>query len=113
MNDMTVCIPLNSDGTIHDRLGQANVVAICHVHDGQVSDWTEHVVEWDTTYGVDVLGVHHPRVIRFLQSNDVDTVVANNVCDIMQSTLPTLGITVHTDVTGDARTAVTAMVVAA
>ena len=31
MNDMTVCIPLNADGTIHDRLGQANTVAICHV----------------------------------------------------------------------------------
>lgn len=113
MNDMTVCIPLNADGTIHDRLGQANTVALCHVRDGEVTDWTEHVVEWDTTYGVDVLGVHHPRVIRFLQGNNVTAVVADNVCDIMQSTLPALGIEVHAHVTGDARTAVKHQVFAA
>ncbi|MBK9739836.1 MAG: hypothetical protein IPO93_10035 [Actinobacteria bacterium] len=110
---MTVCVPLNSDGTIHNRLGQANVVAICHVHDGQVTDWDEHVVEWDTTYGVDVLGVHHPRVIRFLQDQHVTAVVADNVCDIMQSTLPTLGITVSTGHSGDARSAVEAAVLVA
>jgi predicted Fe-Mo cluster-binding NifX family protein len=112
MKDMTVCIPLNADGTIHDRLGQANKVAICHVHDGAVTDWTEHVVEWDTTYGVDVLGVHHPRVIRFLQGNNVNVVVADNVCDIMQSTLPTLGIEVRMHVTGDARQAADQLTVA-
>jgi predicted Fe-Mo cluster-binding NifX family protein len=113
MNDMTVCIPLNADGTIHDRLGQAHTVALCHVVDGQVTDWTEHVVDWDTTYGVDVLGVHHPRVIRFLQGNSVNAVVADNVCDIMKSTLPTLGITVRSGVTGDAREALTAVSFAA
>jgi len=107
---MTVCVPLNPDGTIHDRLGHANAVALCTVVDGEVTDWTVHVVDWDTTYGVDVMGVHHPRVIRFLQDNDVDTVVADNVCDIMQSTLPTLGITVYSGVTGDARDAVASAV---
>lgn len=106
MNTQTVCIPLNADGTIHDRLGQANSVALCHVDGDTVTDWKEVVVEWDTTYGVDVLGVHHPRVIRFLQENKVDTVVADNVCDIMRTTLPTLGIAVHAGVTGDARTVV-------
>ena len=103
MTTQTVCIPLNADGTIHDRLGQANKVAICRVDGAAVSDWTEIIVAWDTTYGVDVLGVHHPRVIRFLQENRVDTIVADNVCDIMKSTLPALGITVHAGVTGDAR----------
>jgi predicted Fe-Mo cluster-binding NifX family protein len=113
MNFTTVCIPLNADGTIHNRLGQANTVAICQVSEGQVTDWTEHVVEWDTTYGVDVLGVHHPRVIRFLQSNNVNTVVANNVCGIMQTTLPTLGIAVYAGVTGDARSAVESVTISA
>jgi predicted Fe-Mo cluster-binding NifX family protein len=106
MNAQTVCIPLNADGTIHDRLGQANSVAICQVDGDSVSDWTEIVVDWDTTYGVDVLGVHHPRVIRFLQEHQVNAVVADNVCDIMKSTLPTLGVTVHAGVTGDARSVV-------
>lgn len=103
MNAQTVCIPLNPDGTIHDRLGQANSVAICHVDGNSVTEWRQIVVDWDTTYGVDVLGVHHPRVIRFLQEHQVTAVVADNVCDIMKSTLPTLGITVHAGVTGDAR----------
>ncbi len=49
MNARTVCIPLNSDGTIHDRLGQARVVAICQVDGDDMSDWVEHTVEWDTT----------------------------------------------------------------
>ena len=100
---MTVCVPLNPDGTIHDRLGQANSVALCNVIDGEVTDWSVHVVGWDTTYGIDGLGVHHPRVIRFLQENAVTTVVADNVCDIMKATLPTIGVTVHSGVTGDAR----------
>jgi predicted Fe-Mo cluster-binding NifX family protein len=113
MNDTTVCIPLNADGTIHERLGQANTVAICRVCDGQITDWTEHVVAWDTTYGVDVLGVHHPRVIRFLQGNNVTAVVADNVCDVIQTTLPVLGIQVHDHITGDARTAAAGIAYAA
>jgi predicted Fe-Mo cluster-binding NifX family protein len=108
MTQQTVCVPLNADGTIHNRLGQAHSVAICQVDGDAVSDWTEVVVEWDTTYGVDVLGVHHPRVIRFLQERHVNTVVADNVCDIMQSTLPMLGITVKNGVKGDARSVVAA-----
>jgi len=108
MTAHTVCVPLNADGTIHDRLGKARVVATCRVQGAKVSDWVEHTVRWDTTYGVDVLGVHHPRVIRFLKEHKVDVVVANNVCDIMKSTLPTLGIAVHSGHTGDARSAVVA-----
>jgi predicted Fe-Mo cluster-binding NifX family protein len=113
MDAMTICVPLNPDGTVHDRLGQANTVAICHVADGQVTDWTEHVVGWDTTYGIETLGVHHPRVIRFLQDHHVDTVIADHLCDVMQSTLPVLGIAIHMGVTGDARAAVAATALAA
>ena len=40
----------------------------------------------------------------------MNAVVADNVCDIMQATLPTLGVTVHAGVTGDARSVVAAAV---
>jgi len=110
MNDMTVCVPVNTDGTIHNRLGQAPIVATCHIHDGEVTDWTEHAVGWDQTYGVDVLGVHHPAVIRFMQDQHVNTVVADNVCDSMQTVLTKLGLTLQTGITGDARSAVGAFV---
>jgi predicted Fe-Mo cluster-binding NifX family protein len=109
MTDIRTCVPLNPDGTVHDRLGRANTVAVCVVHDGEVTDWTEHEVGWDTTYGIDTLGVHHPRVIRFLQANGVESVVTDHMCDIMQTTLPVIGIAVHLGATGDARSAVIAM----
>lgn len=106
MNDTTICIPLNADGTIHHRLGQTHLVATCQVRDDVVSEWNEHVVDWDQTYGVDVLGVHHPRVLRFMQANGVTTVIANDVCASMQRVLTKIGVDVHTQMTGDARAAV-------
>ncbi len=109
MKDKTICVPVNADGTIHDRLGQARVVATCHTHDGAVTDWTEHVVDWDQTYGITDLGVHHPAVIRFLQDQDVTTVVASNVCESMQKVLAKLDVDVHVGITGDARAAVGSM----
>jgi predicted Fe-Mo cluster-binding NifX family protein len=109
----TVCVPLNTDGTLTPRLGQAPRVAVCRVDAGAVSDWTEHAVAWDTTYGVDVLGVHHPRVVRFLRDQQVDTVVAADVCESMQQVLGSIGVTVRTGYAGDARTAVQAAMEAA
>ena len=110
MNAQVICVPLNPDGSIHDRLGQARTVALCKVTGDQVAEWTEHLVEWDTTYGVDVMGAHHPRLIRFMQEQHVDAVVADNVCDVIQRSLPHVGVTVHDGFTGDARTAVAALV---
>jgi predicted Fe-Mo cluster-binding NifX family protein len=102
----TVCVPLNPDGTLTPRLGQAPKVAICRVDQGTISDWTEFPVEWDTTYGVDVLGVHHPRVVRFMRDHQVDTVVAASVCESMQQVLSSIDVTVRTGFDGDARAAV-------
>lgn len=101
----TLCIPMNLDGTIHDRLGSAPVVATCGIRDGQIVDWTEHPVEWDRTYGVDVPGVHHPRLIRFMRDQGVTDVVADDVCESVQRVMATMGIAAHLHVTGDARTA--------
>lgn len=104
----TVCVPVSADGSITHRLGQAPAVAICRVHEGAVTDWTMHAVEWDTTYGVDVLGVHHPRVVRFMRDHEVDTIVADDVCDAVQRALSTLGMSVRTGNRGDARSVVAA-----
>ncbi len=38
MKDRTTRVPINADGTIHDRLGQARVVAPCHAHAGITGD---------------------------------------------------------------------------
>ena len=105
-----VCVPMNPDATVTPRLGQAPRVAVCRIDAGQVESWAEHPVEWDTTYGVDVLGVHHPRVIRFLRDNDVEVVVADQVCDSMQSVLDSLDIRLYTGLTGDAHAAVASVV---
>ena len=113
MSDTTVCVPVNPDGTIHQLLGQAHTVATCRIHDGVVTDWAEHVVDWDTTYGVDVLGVHHPGIIRFVQQHQVTAVVANDVCESMQGVLRSMGLDVLVGNTGNARSAVTAVAVAA
>ena len=109
----TICVPLNTDGTIHQILGQAPVVATCQVDEGMVTDWVEHPVHWDQTYGVDVKGVHHPRIIRFIQENDVNVVVANDVCESMQKVFATLGVTVHLHNDGNGRAAVETVVPAA
>ena len=74
--------------------------------DGEVVDWTEHAVGWDQTYGVDVMGNHHARVMRFMQDKDVSDVVAADVCDNMRRSLEAKGVTLHVDFAGDARAAV-------
>ena len=52
-------------------------------------------VGWDQTYGVDVMGNHHARVMRFMQDNDVTDVVAADVCDNMRRSLEAKGVTLH------------------
>mgnify|MGYP006277404633 FL=1 len=103
MTEQRICIPVNADGTIQGRLGQAHAVATCTVDDSGVRDWVEHTVNWDWTYGVDVPGVNHPRVIRFLQAHQVDVVVADEICPGVERTLGVLGIDVRAHRTGMAR----------
>ena len=105
MSNQTVCIPLSPTGTVDGRLGQASAVVLCQVDDGDITRWQEVTVDWAQDYGVDVPGVHHPRVIRFLQSHQVTAVVADQVCEVMQETLPKLGIAVRSGFSGDPRSA--------
>lgn len=109
MSTTTYCVPVSSDGTVDDLpLGRTHTVATCQVSDGEVVDWVEHVVDWDTSYGVDVPGPHHTRVVRFMRDHEVGTVVAGDVCDSVTKVLTHMGVEVRTRVTGDARVAVVA-----
>lgn len=113
MRTATICIPLNATGGVAPVLGQAPAVVVCRVDDGAVTAWTEHPVRWDTTYGVDVPGVHHPRVVRFMLEHEVSDVVVDTVCDSVQRALDSKGVRVHTSHLGDARRAVDAFASAA
>ena len=101
-----VCVPLETTGTVAPVLGKAGHVATARVDNGTITDWTEYPVAWDTTYGVDVPGVHHPRVVRFMRDHEVTAVVADGVCDSMQTVLASIGVEVRTGHRGDARAAV-------
>lgn len=106
MRTATICVPLDANGAVAPRLGQAPMVAVCRLDGGVVSDWTEHTVRWDSTYGVDVPGVHHPRVVRFMLDHAISDVVADAVCDSVQRALDANGVQVHMSHLGDARRAV-------
>jgi predicted Fe-Mo cluster-binding NifX family protein len=106
MNAITIAIPVTTDGAVFERLAKAPVAVTCVLRDGQIVDWTEHAVGWDQTYGVDVMGNHHARVMRFMQEHDVTDVVAADVCDNMRRSLEAKGVVLHADFAGDARTAV-------
>jgi predicted Fe-Mo cluster-binding NifX family protein len=106
MNDMTIAIPVTTDGAVFERLAKAPIMATCVLRNGEVAEWTEHAVGWDQTYGVDVMGNHHARVMRFMQDNAVTDVVAADVCDNMRRSLESKGVHLFADQAGDARTAV-------
>ena len=111
MTTTTYCVPVSADGMVEDLpLGRVHTVATCAVVDGEVVDWAEHVVDWDTSYGVDVAGPHHTRVVRFMRDHGVGTVVAGDVCDSVTKVLTHMGVDVRTHITGDARSAVAAAV---
>lgn len=113
MNATTIAIPLTLDGAVFDRLAKAPLAATCVLRDGEIADWTEHAVGWDQTYGVDVMGNHHARVMRFMKDQGVTTVVAADVCDNMRRSLEAQGVVVYDGQKGDARVAVTTVLVPA
>ena len=113
MPDMTVAVPVTLEGAVFDRLGKAPVFATCSLRDGEITDWVAHPVGWDQTYGVDVLGAHHARVMRFVQDHAVTAVVADDVCDSMRRSLESQGVAVYDHRSGDARTAVESLLVTA
>jgi predicted Fe-Mo cluster-binding NifX family protein len=106
---ITVCVPVDADGSIGPRWGRADRVAIAEVDAGQVVSWAEIEVSWGTLHDEGTEGEHHARVVRFLREHDVGTVVAGHMGEGMRQTLAKMGLQVRLGFTGDARAAVQAV----
>jgi len=109
MEDMKVCVPITSDGTVDPRWGRAERVAVAKVESGTVSDWTEFDVGWGALHDNGPEGAHHARIARFLRDQQVDTVAVDHVGVGLQRMLTTMGVRIDTDHSGDARAAVTGL----
>lgn len=103
---MIVCIPVASDGRTGPHWGRASRVALATVEDGQITEWQEIEVGWDTAHDQGTEGSHHARIARFLRDHEVEVVVANHVGPGMRRMLSTMGIPTVLDAHGDAREAV-------
>ena len=85
--------------------GRARVVAVAHITDGQVTDWTEHPVGWDALHDQGHEGAHHARIVRFCRQHGVQVVVTGHLGPPMHRTLIKLGCKVVTGLAGEARAA--------
>ena len=96
---------LSPQGTVTGGLGRAQLVAVAHVRDGVVEQWAEHHVGWGDLHGTGPEGTHHARIVRFVREHGVECVVTSGLGEGMRTTMAKLGVTVRTDLTGDARDA--------
>ena len=105
---MIVCIPVTSDGQTGGGWGRAHRVALATEMAGQIADWHEIDVGWDTAHDEGTEGAHHARIARFLIDHHVDAVVAGHMGPPMARMLDTMGIRTSLGADGDARAAVLA-----
>ena len=103
---MIVCIPVTGGGQTADGWGRARRVALATELSGQITDWRELDVGWDTAHDEGTEGSHHARIARFLIEYKVDAVVAGHMGPPMARMLHTMGIRTSLDAHGDARAAV-------
>lgn len=103
---MTICVPIQTDGTIDPRWGRAERVAVVSVNGGAIDSWDEFDVGWGTQHDEGPEGQHHARIARFLQEHRVDTVLAGHMGPPMAQMLKQMGITVRLGAAGNAREAV-------
>ena len=108
---MIVCVVVNESGEVGGGWGKARRVALAEVADAAVSDWREVDVRWDEAHDQGGEGSHHARIVRFLQENGVEVVVAGHMGPPMQNTLTKLGVRLVLGATGDARAAAAAAAV--
>jgi predicted Fe-Mo cluster-binding NifX family protein len=97
-----VCVPITADGQVDPRWGRANRVVVADVADGEIRDWREFTVNWETLHDQGTEGAHHARVARFLRDNQVQVIVAHHVGPGMQRMLDTMAIRLITGLGGDA-----------
>lgn len=107
---MIVCAPVTSDGTIDPRWGRADWVAVAEVIDGEIAHWQEIEVSWNRLHDEGTSGSHHARIAKFLREQNIEAIVANHIGDGMVRMLDTMKLPVHLGASGDARTAIKAVI---
>ena len=101
-----VCVPVDAQGRVDPRWGRARTVAVAEVIASGLGDWVTYPVEWDRRHDLQTEGRHHAEIARFLQDHAVTDVVVDHVGEGMARMLARMGIRVHTNASGDAKTAV-------
>jgi predicted Fe-Mo cluster-binding NifX family protein len=104
---MIVCAPVTTEGMIDSRWSRADWIAVAEVVNGDVVSWREVEVSWSRVH--DEPGSHHDRVAIFLQDNNIEALVADQICNGMARMMDTMGLPVHLGSTGDAKVAVKAL----
>lgn len=102
---MKVCVAVTADGQVDPRWGRAERVAVAEVADGQVQNWQEFEVGWETLHDQGTEGAHHARIARFLRDYQVEVVAAHHVGAGMERMLGSMSIRLVTGVSGPAREA--------
>lgn len=105
---MILCIPVTGDGSTAPGWGRTHRMAVASASSGQIIDWQELDVGWDTLRDGGTEGAHHARVARFLIDHHIDVVVAEHMGPGMTRMLTTMGIRVSLGALGEARAAVLA-----
>ena len=104
---MILCIPVTDDGSTAPGWGRTHRMAVASTStSGQIIDWQELDVGWDSLHDEGTEGAHHARVARFLIDHHVDVVVAEHMGPGMTRMLTTMGIRISLGAFGDARAAV-------
>ncbi|MEI6649552.1 MAG: NifB/NifX family molybdenum-iron cluster-binding protein [Actinomycetes bacterium] len=109
MNSFVACATLLPDGSIGGGWGKANTVAIAEIVEGKVAAWRVEEVGWRALHDTGTEGSHHARIVRFLNDNKVTVVATGHMGDGMQNTLGKMGVKVHLDVSGEAKSALEAL----
>ena len=103
---MRIATPVDADGNTAGAWGRAHWVAVAEVHEGAITDWEVHQVEWDRLHDTGTEGSHHARVASFLRLNDIQAVVLDHCGPGMTRMLLTMGIPQLPASPGDARQSV-------
>ena len=105
---MILCIPVTNDGLTAPGFGRTHRMAVASTSVGNIADWQELDVGWDTLHDEGTEGAHHARVARFLIDHHIEVVVAEHMGPGMTRMLTTMGIHMSLGAHGDARAAVLA-----